>query len=461
MACLFIMINKGMAEALCNQGAACPEGQFCDLQSGQLRECEGDFYCPGSSCKAEPCPEGYRNSPPGASAITQCFAHCDAGQWVQTAQAGCAPIPAGTGDNARWSSAHNVNWGTISSINLCPANYRNTNPGANAITQCFASCSAGQWVQTIHSPCINIVPGDGTNTGNNARWSAQHNVNYGNTSTNEQAPLCPENYQNIRSPADAQNRCFTQCTAGQWVQPAQAACADIPAGTGDNARWSNAHNVNWSQTSVENHLCGWNDTTCAGIRPCPANYLNTPAPTSSLFNDKQERCFTRCAANFHVATANAACVECVVGRFSEQHDVNFGSTSVNECRSCPAGCTTAGLGLPCDRAKPGFRFVQTGQPCSPCPVGWFCTGGTATPQACPFGCTTATPGPSGGARDIAGCGVNNRIQVCGNDGNDGCIKLPAAVRPHSHPACPGEGSSSPPNFDDISITDPGGHIPVF
>lgn len=270
--------------------SSCPVG-YVDQNS-----CEAGKYMSGITCVT--CPLGYTSNA-GAVGDTQCYKTCSANTYMQFATASeCTACPDGTS-----SSSHTVYYRNTSTC----SSGTETNPKAiitcsnktyNGSTQTIATYSGG----TISDP-------EGLGAGK-ARAVGNYTFQCTGDSThsNADSKVCSIIYDSSEPITTT-----VHCNAGYYI-PINGANCNEPCPDG-------AYCPAGDYTPSSTQTVGI--TYCARIN---GNYTHSSSPRSSRTD-----CYTTCAANQYVATANGACEACPSGKISSEHTVALGSTS--SCRS--------------------------------------------------------------------------------------------------------------------------------
>ena len=227
-------------------------GEYLDIAGFEASNlcvmCTDATFSPGGdvhSCSA--CPSGYdANTETGKTSAAECQISCDAGTYVATANATCTTVGSGY-----YKAAHTVNYGSTSTRDQCPANYRD-GAAASSESGCQTSCDAGTYVKTANAACTAVGSG---------YYKAAHMVNYGSTSTRDQ---CPSGYQNSAAGAAVVNDCYMNVSGGKYVARENAtATATCAAGT-----YKAAHTVYYGSTSSCSACTGRTKYSGAGASAC-------------------------------------------------------------------------------------------------------------------------------------------------------------------------------------------------
>ena len=124
----------------------------CDVCSDNQYSDAGAASC--TSCNTD---NGYGNTGDSASnhaGIASCTIQCPAGQYVATAGEGCVSVGDGN-----WSDGTEVvAQDEVGTLNQCPANYRD-GAAASSQAECITSCDAGEYVETANAACTSIGTG--------------------------------------------------------------------------------------------------------------------------------------------------------------------------------------------------------------------------------------------------------------------------------------------------------------
>ena len=293
--------------------------------------CDANTYSDdgAGSCTACNTDDGYGNSGDTASAhagVASCTTTCDAGEYVKNAGNGC--VDAGTG---YWATGGTVTQNATSSRTQCPAYYR-TGPAVGSEQECLASCNAGYWVATPGVQCTSVGGG---------YWAAEHTVAYGTTDTRN---LCPAGYRDGGAAANV-SQCRKTVDAGNYVKTANDETATPCA----NWTYRGQHNVYYGSTS-----------SCTGC----------PSLTSGW--DKENATATGW-------TQYADCKE--VRPATDVSNLCDGGMLRRTASSSSSWSATVETSVPFS-AKPGAYVAESGQSCSQCTAGYYCSGGAQQPRIC-------------------------------------------------------------------------------
>ena len=361
--------------------------------------CADATFSPGGdvhSCSA--CPSGYdANTETGKTSAAECQISCDAGTYVATANAACTTVGSGY-----YKAAHMVNYGSTSTRDQCPANYRD-GAAASSESGCQTSCDDGTYVKTANAACTTVGSG---------YYKAAHMVNYGSTSTRDQ---CPSGYQNSAAGAAVINDCYMNVSGGKYVERENATTTETcAAGT-----YKAAHTVYYGSTSSCSACTGrtkysgpgapacstvdsgyystgcnasGNNCTgqsqCTGATYCSGGVQNScPAQTSGWTRNGGNgwTSYTQCN---QTRAATSVSSYCSAGQLKQTATsaTAWGATTVSEALSAKAGA-----------------YVN-GTTCSQCTTDNYCTGGTAAPKDCP----TGYPNSDAGAAAVTSCYSNTK-----------------------------------------------------
>ena len=318
----------------CQAGYVCPGGaaerKACDGslqyqdQVGQ-RTCKlvGSGYYKSSNSAQAQCPANYRDGTAAAN-INNCKTSCAGGTYVATANAACTSV--GTG---YYRAEHTVNYGSTSTRNQCPANYRDGAAAAN-IDGCKTSCDDGEYVATANAACTSVGTG---------YYRAAHTVNYGSTSTRNQ---CPSGYRNGAAAAN-QNSCI-----GNFTKTGSQVNGSVPTNCSSVTSWNSCtpgtctYQKNYAGTITSDCTpsnctktpaavtakAGYYDagTSCSA---CPSAY-----PNSADGNEGGDsKCYMSVPGGEYVSSPRATTTStCVGGTYKGAHNVYYGSTS--SCTVC-------------------------------------------------------------------------------------------------------------------------------
>jgi hypothetical protein len=138
--------------------------------------------------------------------------------------------------------------------------------------------------------------------------------------------------------------------------------------------------------------------TCTSCTP--GYYSNTGASVCTICS----------AGSYSVTNNSASCTACSAGLYSSV----VGSTTVTTCTACPAGFSSPSGSSSCSVCPPGTSLdLQAGQPCVPCPVGFYSTQNSSTTcSSCPVGTSTAVAGLSTCDNCSAGLYNDKVANVC-------------------------------------------------
>ena len=361
--------------------------------------CKDATFSPGGdvhSCSA--CPSGYdANTETGKTSAAECQISCDAGTYVATANATCTTVGSGY-----YKAAHTVNYGSTSTRDQCPANYRD-GAAASSESGCQTSCDAGTYVKTANAACTAVGSG---------YYKAAHMVNYGSTSTRDQ---CPSGYQNSAAGADVINDCYMNVSGGKYVARENAtATATCAAGT-----YKAAHTVYYGSTSSCSACTGRTKYSGAGASECrtvDSGYYSTGCNTSGNNCTGQSQCTGATYCTGGVQT------NCPAQTSGWTRNEGTGWTSYTQCNQrrmasaisqyCVAGTLRQ---VAISATEWGETFISedlearggayvSGQTCLLCTEGNYCAGGPTEPQKCP----TAYPNSDTGAAVITSCYSNTK-----------------------------------------------------
>ena len=361
--------------------------------------CTDATFSPGGdvhSCSA--CPPGYdANTETGKTSAAECQISCDAGTYVATANATCTTVGSGY-----YKAAHMVNYGSTSTRDQCPANYRD-GAAASSESGCQTSCDAGTYVKTANAACTAVGSG---------YYKAAHMVNYGSTSTRDQ---CPSGYQNSDAGADVINDCYMNVSGGKYVERENATtAATCVAGT-----YKAAHTVYYGSTSSCSACTGRTKYSGAGASACKtvdSGYYSTGCNASGNNCTGQSQCT---GATYCTGGVQNSCPAQTSGW---TRNGGTGWTSYTQCNQrrtasaisqyCVAGTLRQ---VAISATEWGETFISedlearrgayvSGQTCLLCTEGNYCAGGPTEPQKCP----TAYPNSDTGAAVITSCYSNTK-----------------------------------------------------
>ena len=361
--------------------------------------CTDATFSPGGdvhSCSA--CPSGYdANTETGKTSAAECQISCDAGTYVATANATCTTVGSGY-----YKAAHMVNYGSTSTRDQCPANYRD-GAAASSESGCQTSCDDGTYVKTANAACTAVGSG---------YYKAAHMVNYGSTSTRDQ---CPSGYQNSAAGADVINDCYMNVSGGKYVARENAtATATCAAGT-----YKAAHTVYYGSTSSCSACTGRTKYSGAGAPECStvdSGYYSTGCNASGNNCTGQSQCTGATYCSGGVQT------DCPAQTSGWTRNSGTGWTSYTQCNQrrtasaisqyCVAGTLRQ---VAISATEWGETFISedlearrgayvSGQTCLLCTEGNYCAGGPTEPQKCP----TAYPNSDTGAAVITSCYSNTK-----------------------------------------------------
>lgn len=361
--------------------------------------CTDATFSPGGdvhSCSA--CPSGYdANTETGKTSAAECQISCDAGTYVATANATCTTVGSGY-----YKAAHTVNYGSTSTRDQCPANYRD-GAAASSESGCQTSCDAGTYVKTANAACTAVGSG---------YYKAAHMVNYGSTSTRDQ---CPSGYQNSAAGAAVINDCYMNVSGGKYVARENATTTETcVAGT-----YKAAHTVYYGSTSSCSACTGRTKYSGAGASACStvdSGYYSTGCNTSGNNCTGQSQCTGATYCSGGVQT------NCPAQTSGWTRNGGNGWTSYTQCNQTRAAsaisqyCVAGTLRqVAISATEWGETFISedlearggayvSGQTCLLCTEGNYCAGGPTEPQKCP----TAYPNSDTGAAVITSCYSNTK-----------------------------------------------------
>ena len=190
-----------------NQGLTACSGstEYQDSTGQTTCKTVSDGYYKSSNSAQTQCPANYRSGS-GASSQSNCKASCSAGYAVLTANAACSTIQNST-YQGKYTTAHIVNYGLMSTIYNCPTGYQSAN-GTTAQSNCQAACSDGQVVATIGAAC---------SSPSGPWYMNAHSVYYGQVSPRD---WCMNDYTNTGTSAsnhDAKTDCAMTISANNVV----------------------------------------------------------------------------------------------------------------------------------------------------------------------------------------------------------------------------------------------------
>ena len=378
-------------------------GEYLDISgfdaSNLCVMCKDATFSPGGDvhlCSA--CPPGYdANTETGKTSAAECQISCDAGTYVATANAACTTVGSGY-----YKAAHMVNYGSTSTRDQCPANYRD-GAAASSESGCQTSCDDGTYVKTANAACTAVGSG---------YYKAAHTVNYGSTSTRDQ---CPSGYQNSAAGAAVINDCYMNVSGGKYVARENATtAATCVAGT-----YKAAHTVYYGSTSSCSACTGRTKYSGAGASECStvdSGYYSTGCNTSGNNCTGQSQCTGATYCTGGVQT------NCPAQTSGWTRNGGTGWTSYTQCNQrrmasaisqyCVAGTLRQ---VAISATEWGETFISedlearagayvSGQTCLLCTEDNYCTGGTAAPKDCP----TGYPNSDAGAAAVTSCYSNTK-----------------------------------------------------
>ena len=374
--------GKYLATAKASSTSDCPVGTY--------RAGSETVYYGNISSKCTNCPSGY-TSGTGATSQNKCFVSVPAGQRVATS--GATPTSCSAGS---YSSAHTVNYGSISNCTGCPSGYT-SGTGATAQTSCYidvaagkykitstgtqvnacdagtyreahrsyygssdycANCSAGKYSGAGASSCSTCAAGTyNSGTGNTtcsqcpagSSCSGGTNITqcgagYYSSSGSSSCKKCPSDYPNSAAGSTLMSNCYMNMSAGYFVPI--SGNPSTPCGAG---LYSNAQRVYYgSQTSCTRCSGGTYSSGGTGsCTSCPSGYTSAAGATS------QASCYINVSAGKYLGTAKGTTqTSCAAGKYKAAHTVYYGSTS--SCNSCAAGTYSTGGASYCSNCPSGY-----------------------------------------------------------------------------------------------------------
>ena len=378
-------------------------GEYLDISgfdaSNLCVMCKDATFSPGGDvhlCSA--CPPGYdANTETGKTSAAECQISCDAGTYVATANAACTTVGSGY-----YKAAHMVNYGSTSTRDQCPANYRD-GAAASSESGCQTSCDDGTYVKTANAACTAVGSG---------YYKAAHTVNYGSTSTRDQ---CPSGYQNSAAGAAVINDCYMNVSGGKYVARENATTTETcVAGT-----YKAAHTVYYGSTSSCSACTGRTKYSGDGASACKtvdSGYYSTGCNASGNNCTGQSQCT---GATYCTGGVQNSCPAQTSGW---TRNSGTGWTSYTQCNQrrtasaisqyCVAGTLRQ---VAISATEWGETFISedlearrgayvSGQTCLLCTEGNYCAGGPTEPQKCP----TAYPNSDTGAAVITSCYSNTK-----------------------------------------------------
>ena len=294
-----------------------------------------------------------------------------------------------------------MNYGSTSTRNQCPANYRN-GAAASSESGCQTSCAAGTYVATANAACTSVGTG---------YYRAAHSVNYGSTSTRTQ---CPAGYRDGAAAA-AENGCTMSVGGGKYLGTAKGTTlSSCDAGT-----FKAAHTVNYGGTSSCSACTGRTKYSAANASACSTvstGYYTTGCNSSNNNCTGQSQCTsgTWCASGVQNQCSSLSGVSVTGGTYTSA----AGSSANTACKyTAPnktiTGCKTvttntvtySGTAWPATTygvtANGGYIISgnnTAAATCSQCGTAKYSAGGTATScSSCPnadSGWTVTSPAGS-------------------------------------------------------------------
>ncbi len=141
----------------CPAGYICPSASVTYGSTNSPTICPANYYCPSWSPTPLSCASAnanFPNSNPGATAPTECYTTCPAGQSVPYYGATCTPCAAGT----YGSDQPTIQYLNGSACTSCPTNYDDGGTGLTSISQCAWQTNGGTYVATANSTTATNCP---------------------------------------------------------------------------------------------------------------------------------------------------------------------------------------------------------------------------------------------------------------------------------------------------------------
>ncbi|MBN1282036.1 MAG: hypothetical protein JW985_03650 [Alphaproteobacteria bacterium] len=272
-----------------------------------------------------------------------------------------------------WSSAP-------TSCTSADSDYPYSNPGATTQTQCYITCSAGEYVPWYGAPCTPCMAGYYNET-------ASFDVFLSGSSS---CTACPINYNDGDTGTTSINQCKWTTTAGTYIAtPGATTATSCPSGYICPSETVTYGQTNSPTICPENYYCpSWSQT------PLSCASANSDFPYSDPGAADSSECYTMCPAGEYVPWYGAACTPCPSGTYgSDQptraalggnscnacptnyNDGDIGATSISQC----AWTTTAGTYI----ATPMTTTATTCLPEYYCPSDTINYGNTGTMLTCP------------------------------------------------------------------------------
>lgn len=352
----------------------CPKGWYClagtNRFTNPMVKCPAGYYCLDGTATSDqyPCDAGKYLPFTGAIAATECLYLCPPGKYCPAGSAN----PAGECKDGYYCPEGSAK----EDQNACPAGTYSPSVGLKSSNECV-TCPAGYYCPEA------------------------------STASSYLALKCKAGTYNPSTGMGTAAACLT-CSAGYYC-PTDAGTVQIGCGYG----YYSAAGATVCTLCGATYYCNTPTTTAAAIsgnvNACEAGYVCPDGvgeyPAESLLCPAGKYCGLRtvdptpCPPGtyypFMGGKLLADCITTPAGKYSVRGSV----TPTGDCAAgfyCPAGSIRARM-VPCPVGS--FRSKTNGarvEDCGPCPAGYFCTIGCATPRPCPVGmyCLAAAEKPT-------------------------------------------------------------------
>ena len=340
---------------------ACPAGYICNAGTNRFTApmviCPSGSWCGASTSTATitPCTAGTYNPYTGGTSSSSCSFNCPPGKYCPAGSSAPAGLctdgyycPQGTG---------------AANANACPAGTYSTGPGLKSQTECV-KCPAGYYCAAATTIATLTKCAAGT-----------YQPSLGKSLTTD-CTTCSAGY---KCPT-AGSTSMTPCGYGYYSDVGATTCITCPV----------------------TYYCNTPTTTLASITSlsvaCAAGYICSGGvgeyPKASLMCPTGNYCLaqavdpTPCPPGTYNPNPGSSSITNCVATPAGQYSIRRSSAPTGYCAPgfyCPINSVRANM-VPCPVAT--FRALSGASQlsdCAPCPAGYFCPIGTATPRSCPIG----------------------------------------------------------------------------
>lgn len=338
---------------------SCPAGWFCaegtNRFTSPMTRCPPGNYCGEGSDTPIPCPAGTYQPFSGGEDLSICMHLCPPGKYCPTGSSG----PRGNCEDGYYCPEGSAN----ATAHPCPAGRFSTGAGLRSDHECDI-CPAGYYCPPASKKSTIVPCAPGT---------------YNPTPGKSAATDCLDCAAGYYCAGPAANS-MVVCGFGKYSGPRSTQCAVCPL----------TYYCNTTTTPEESIVSG--TVACEAGYVCPMGVAEYPR--QELLCSAGHYCGLRAVdptpcppGTYNPHRGGKSIYDCVIspaGKYSTR-----GSTRpIGDCAPgfyCPAGSTRSHM-IPC--AAGTYRSKRGGalsSDCGPCPAGYFCTVGSATPRPCPLG----------------------------------------------------------------------------